>query len=160
MAYHVCSIALSDKGWTNDYITTQWFKKCFLPQAKVRNSSSKMILLTYNGHKSHETIELCEVVEQHDIQLYHLPACYILLFIQPYNTDTLDCLCFLSSHFPPATYIVVLLSIQSTVLMSCMIWIWHYNMISLFVLYDINLVLWYNLVVPLVQYTSLSHSYD
>ena len=74
MAYHVCSITLSDKGWTNNYITTQWFEKCFLPQVKARNSSSKMILLIYNGHKSHKMIELREAAEQHDIQLYHLPA--------------------------------------------------------------------------------------
>ena len=74
MAYHVCSIALSDKGWTNNYITTQWFEKCFLPQVKARNSSGKMILLIYDGHKSHKMIKLCEAVEQHDIQLYCLPA--------------------------------------------------------------------------------------
>ena len=74
MAYHVCSIALSDKGWTNNYIAAKWFERCFLPQAKARNSSGKTILLIYDGHKSHETIELREAAEQHDIQLYRLPA--------------------------------------------------------------------------------------
>ena len=74
MAYHVRSIALSDKGWTNNYIAAQWFEKCFLPQAKARNTSGKTILLIYDGHKSHETIELRETAVQHEIQLYRLPA--------------------------------------------------------------------------------------
>ena len=33
-----------------------------------------MILLIYNGHKSHKMIELHDAAEQHDIQLYCLPA--------------------------------------------------------------------------------------
>ena len=64
----MCRIALSDKGWTNNFVAAQWFEKCFLPQAMARNSSRKMILLIYDGHKSHEA------AEQHKIQLYHLPA--------------------------------------------------------------------------------------
>ena len=67
-------IALSNKGWTNNFIAAQWFEKCFLPQAMARNSSGKTILLIYDGHKSHETIELRKAAEQHEIQLYHLPA--------------------------------------------------------------------------------------
>ena len=82
MTYHVHSIALSDKGWTNNFIVAQWFEKCFLPQAKARNSSGKTILLIYDGHQSHETIELCEMVIQHDIQLYHLLA-HTLHCLQP-----------------------------------------------------------------------------
>ena len=82
MTYHVHSIALSDKGWTSNFIVAQWFEKCFLPQAKARNSSGKTILLIYDGHQSHETIELCEMVIQHDIQLYHLLA-HTLHCLQP-----------------------------------------------------------------------------
>jgi hypothetical protein len=70
----VCRIALSDKGWTNNFIAARWFEKCFLPQAMARNSSGKTILLIYDGHKSHETIELRETAVQHKIELYRLPA--------------------------------------------------------------------------------------
>lgn len=70
----VCRIALSDKGWTNNFIAAWWFEKCFLPQAMARNSSGKTILLIYDGHKSHETIELRETAVQHKIELYRLPA--------------------------------------------------------------------------------------
>jgi hypothetical protein len=65
---------LSEKGWTNNYIAAQWFEKSFLPQAMARNSSGKTILLIYDGHKSHEMIELRETAVQHNIELYHLPA--------------------------------------------------------------------------------------
>ena len=71
-AYHVCRIALSDKGWTNNFIAAQWFEKCFLLQVMARNSSGKTIMLIYDGHKLHETIELREIAQQHEIQLYHL----------------------------------------------------------------------------------------
>ena len=40
----------------------------------ARNTSGKTILLIYDGHKSHETIELHEMVVQHNIELYCLPA--------------------------------------------------------------------------------------
>src|ERR1700677_1326345 len=74
MAYRIYRIALSDKGWTNNFIAAQWFEKCFLPQATAKNTSGKTILLIYDGHKSHETIKLREIAVQHKIELYHLPA--------------------------------------------------------------------------------------
>ena len=64
-AYCVYRIALSDKGWTNNFIAAQWFKKCFLLQVMARNMSKKMILLIYSWHKSHEMIELHETAVQH-----------------------------------------------------------------------------------------------
>lgn len=74
MAYRIYRIALSENGWTNNFIAAQWFERCFLPQAKARNTSGKAILLIYDGHKSHETIELRETAVQHNIELYRLPA--------------------------------------------------------------------------------------
>ena len=72
-AYHACSVALSDKGWTSNYITKQWFLKCFIHQAKARNTSGKPMLLIFNGHHSHETIQLCDTALEDNIHLYCIP---------------------------------------------------------------------------------------
>jgi hypothetical protein len=64
---------LSDKGWTSNYITEQWFEKCFIPQAKARNASGKPMLLISDGHRSHETIELREAALRDNIHLYCIP---------------------------------------------------------------------------------------
>jgi hypothetical protein len=72
-AYHVYSVALSEKGWTSNFIGTQWFEKCFVPQATARNLSGKPILLIYDGHRSHETIELREAADKAEIHLFCIP---------------------------------------------------------------------------------------
>jgi hypothetical protein len=46
----------------------------FLASRNARNSSGKTILLIYDGHNLHKTIELHETAVQHKIELYHLPA--------------------------------------------------------------------------------------
>ena len=51
----------------------EWFKRCFIPQAMERNTSGKTILLIYDGHQSHETIELRATALGHQIELYCLP---------------------------------------------------------------------------------------
>ncbi|KAE9393575.1 hypothetical protein BT96DRAFT_803684, partial [Gymnopus androsaceus JB14] len=38
-------IATSENGWTDDEIGFEWFKQCFVPQSKARNTSGKPILL-------------------------------------------------------------------------------------------------------------------
>ena len=72
-AYCVRSIALSEKGWTSNYIGTQWFEKCFIPQATARNATGNPILLIYDGHRSHETIELREAADRAGIHLFCIP---------------------------------------------------------------------------------------
>ena len=72
-AYHACSVALSDKGWTSNYITKQWFLKCFIHQAKARNTSGKPMLLIFNGHHLHETIQLHDAALEDNIHLYCIP---------------------------------------------------------------------------------------
>ena len=56
------SIALSNKGWMNNFICNQWFEQSFVPQAKVRNHSRKQIFLIFDGHHLHETPEIWEMV--------------------------------------------------------------------------------------------------
>jgi hypothetical protein len=71
--YRIYRVALSEKGWTNNYISAQWFERCFVPQAKARNVTGKTILLIYDGHQSHETIKLCKSALEHGIEHYCLP---------------------------------------------------------------------------------------
>ena len=71
-AYRDCRIALSDKGWTNDYIGLQWFERSFVPQAMKRNKSGRAILLIYDGHHSHDNIQLREAAMKHNINLFCL----------------------------------------------------------------------------------------
>ncbi|KAH7903405.1 DDE superfamily endonuclease-domain-containing protein [Hygrophoropsis aurantiaca] len=66
-------VATSDNGWTSDFIGVEWFEKIFVPQAKARNVSGQPILLIYDGHRSHETIQLRQAAEKHGIHLFCLP---------------------------------------------------------------------------------------
>jgi hypothetical protein len=67
------SVATSDNGWTDDEVGFQWFKDIFVPQATARNRRATHdtvdgpqlenegelppILLIYDGHGSHTTLE-------------------------------------------------------------------------------------------------------
>ena len=64
---------MSPNGWTDDFLCTEWFKKCFIPQATARKVSSAPILLIYDGHGSHNTAELIELAREHHIILFCLP---------------------------------------------------------------------------------------
>jgi hypothetical protein len=48
-------------------------KKSFSPQATAQNMSGKPILLIYDGHGSHNTLELIELAREHNIILFCLP---------------------------------------------------------------------------------------
>ena len=72
-AYHDCSIALSELGWMNDLIGVQWFEKCFIPQAKEWNTTGKQVLLIYDGHHSHETFKICDLVDKSNVLLFKIP---------------------------------------------------------------------------------------
>jgi DDE superfamily endonuclease len=67
------SIGLSDNGWTSDFHCFEWFKDVFIPQAKARNTSGKPILLIYDGHGSHEALNLLRLAKEHNIILFSLP---------------------------------------------------------------------------------------
>jgi len=65
---------MSENGWTNDTLCTEWFRDSFIPAAKARNMSGKPILLIYDGHGSHTTSEMRDLAEKYDIELFQLPA--------------------------------------------------------------------------------------
>jgi hypothetical protein len=69
-----CSVSVSPNGWTDEFLCTQWFEKCFIPQATAKNTSGKPILLIFDGHGSHLTEEIHQLALLHNIHLFCLPA--------------------------------------------------------------------------------------
>ena len=67
------SVGMSENGWTDDFLCTQWFRESFIPQATARNTSEAPILLIYDGHGSHTTEELRQYAEENKIELFCLP---------------------------------------------------------------------------------------
>jgi len=64
---------MSPNGWTDDFLCTEWFEKCFIPQATACRVSDAPILLIYDGHGSHNTTPLIELAREHNIILFCLP---------------------------------------------------------------------------------------
>jgi hypothetical protein len=64
---------MSENGWTDDFLCKEWFKHSFIPQATTQNASGKPILLIYDGHGSHEKLELIRLAREHNIILFCLP---------------------------------------------------------------------------------------
>lgn len=64
---------MSENGWTDDFLCKEWFAKSFIPQATARNESGKPILLIYDGHGSHDTLNLIELARERNIILFCLP---------------------------------------------------------------------------------------
>ena len=64
---------MSENGWTDDFLCTEWFRDTFIPAAKARNTSGQPILLIYDGHGSHTTAEMRKLAEENNIELFCLP---------------------------------------------------------------------------------------
>jgi len=46
----------SDSGWTDNELCEIWFHQSFIPNVVARRvDDNKPIVLTYDGHESHET---------------------------------------------------------------------------------------------------------
>ncbi|KDQ11636.1 hypothetical protein BOTBODRAFT_114053, partial [Botryobasidium botryosum FD-172 SS1] len=67
------SVAITESGWTSNWVCEKWFTKVFIPQAKARNTSGKPIVLIYNGHGSHLTDEMMDKAFEEKIFLFCLP---------------------------------------------------------------------------------------
>ncbi|CAK5274984.1 unnamed protein product, partial [Mycena citricolor] len=78
-------ICMSATGWTDNHISVQWFKKCFIPQAKAwakeKGTNDQPILLVLDGHGSHEALELIDLARENNI---------ILLLLPPHTTHKLQ----------------------------------------------------------------------
>jgi DDE superfamily endonuclease len=64
---------MSENGWTDDFLCKEWLRKSFIPQATARNTSGKPILLIYDGHGSHDTLDVITLSCEHNVILYCLP---------------------------------------------------------------------------------------
>ena len=64
---------MSDSGWTDDFLCKQWLEKSFIPQSAERNTSGKPILLIYDGHGSHDTLDVITISREHNVLLFCLP---------------------------------------------------------------------------------------
>lgn len=64
---------VTENGWTDNVTAVEWFREVFIPHATARNQSGKRILLTFDGHHSHDTPDMLSAAFDHDILLYCLP---------------------------------------------------------------------------------------
>ena len=65
----------SPNGWTDNEICQAWFEHVFLPYAKSRRvSDDKPIVLTLDGHESHETTALRKLAVDNDIIMFGFPS--------------------------------------------------------------------------------------
>lgn len=60
-------------GWTDDNICVRWLEMSFIPGVKVHADLSKPIVLLYDGHGSHVTLEMIDMAMWHNIILFCLP---------------------------------------------------------------------------------------
>lgn len=86
------TIAINDKGWTNNTLGLEWFKRTFDPYSKKRQQGDYRLLL-FDGHASHITNNVIRFCENKDIILLYLPphTTYVLQpldvgFFQPFNS--------------------------------------------------------------------------
>ena len=57
------SIYFSESGWTDTYNCERWMDEVFIPYAKTRRvDPNKPILLTMDGHDTHEKPEIQRVI--------------------------------------------------------------------------------------------------
>lgn len=69
------SIDLSPNGWTDNVLTAEWFEKVFVPTALAAQAdTSKPVVLTVDGHESHETDLIKDIAYKHDIVIVGLPS--------------------------------------------------------------------------------------
>jgi len=66
---------LSDSGWTDNELCEIWFCESFIPNVVARCvDDKKPIVLTYDGHESHETSAIKRLAYDNNIILFCLPS--------------------------------------------------------------------------------------
>ena len=65
----------SDSGWTDNELCEVWFRESFIPNVVARRVDvKKPIVLTFDGHESHETPAIKRLAYDNNIVLYCLPS--------------------------------------------------------------------------------------
>lgn len=77
-AYLGTHYAVSKSGWMEGPIFLDWFSKAFLPQIndvrELKELSDQEVVLLFNGHASHITLQLCRVALLNKITLIRFPS--------------------------------------------------------------------------------------
>jgi len=68
------SIATSPNGWTDHELCEWWFRETFVPNALAHRVNDKPIVLTVDGHDSHETDKLKAVAYEYGIIVIAFPS--------------------------------------------------------------------------------------
>ncbi|KAI5119871.1 hypothetical protein M0805_008542 [Coniferiporia weirii] len=67
-------VSITENGWTNNFVCTEWFEKIFIPFIKARNTGpSRPSLLLLDGHGSHLTDHMRELAISNEVHLVCLP---------------------------------------------------------------------------------------
>ena len=76
------NIAISDKGWTNNTLAFEWFKRVFDPYSKKRQQGEYRLHIL-DGHASHIMSEVIQFCINEKIILACLPAAHTTHVLQP-----------------------------------------------------------------------------
>lgn len=68
------SIGFSPNGWTDRELCESWFMKDFVNFAASQRVCDKPIVLNYDGHDSHETVEMQRIAFDNTIILFAFPS--------------------------------------------------------------------------------------
>jgi hypothetical protein len=68
------SIGFSPNGWTDRELCESWFMKDFVNFAASQRICDKPIVLNYDGHDSHETVEMQRIAFDNGIILFAFPS--------------------------------------------------------------------------------------
>ncbi|EGO20109.1 hypothetical protein SERLADRAFT_373548 [Serpula lacrymans var. lacrymans S7.9] len=68
------SISRTKTGWTNRGICEEWFNKTFIPESRACRIDDRPVVLTLDGHDSHEQPVLQALAYEHSIIIYCLPS--------------------------------------------------------------------------------------
>ena len=65
----------SDSGWTDNELCEIWFRESFIPHVVARRvDDRKPVVLTFDGHESHETPAIKRLAYDNNIVLFCLPS--------------------------------------------------------------------------------------
>ncbi|KAH7917731.1 DDE-domain-containing protein, partial [Leucogyrophana mollusca] len=70
----VSGLATSPSGWTDREIAEKWFAEVFVPEAEKHRVNDKPIVLTIDGHDSHETDAIKKAAYKHGIIVHAFPS--------------------------------------------------------------------------------------
>ena len=71
-----CLFSVSDSGWMESSNFLQWFSKMYVPAVMHLTP----VVLFFDGHHSHISLELLKVARSNDIYLVCLPPMLLILF--------------------------------------------------------------------------------